>query len=103
MQHKFQYHRSSVKPLPQVHILVATRQSVAIASGNFIAAEKPTTGSARIVTEGGHHYLELDDAFSTSNQEPDLHVLLDTSGIHSPINTSGTGANLINSATSLSF
>jgi len=40
--------------------------------------EAPTTGAARIVREGGHRYLEIDTAFSTSNQGPDLHVLLDT-------------------------
>jgi hypothetical protein len=45
--------------------------------GQFVGAEKPTTGAARIVEEGGHRYLELDAAFSTSDQGPDLHVLLD--------------------------
>jgi hypothetical protein len=63
--------------LNQSEILVAKQQSVALMSGQFVAAEKPTTGMARIVTEGGHRYLELDAAFSTSNQGPDLHVLLD--------------------------
>lgn len=58
---------------------VAQSQPVAILSGTFVAGEKPTTGSARIVTEDGHRYLEIDNAFSTSNQGPDLHVLLDTS------------------------
>lgn len=48
-------------------------------SGAFMAGEKPTTGMATIVNEGGHYFLELDDAFSTSDQGPDLHVLLDTS------------------------
>lgn len=57
---------------------VAQSQPVAIASGTFVAGEAPTTGSARIVTENGHRYLEIDGAFSTSNQGPDLHVLLDT-------------------------
>lgn len=57
---------------------VAESQPVALASGTFVAGEKPTTGSARIVTENGHRYLELDAAFSTSDQGPDLHVLLDT-------------------------
>ncbi len=57
---------------------VAQSQPVALASGTFVAGEKPTTGSARIVTEDGHRYLEIDAAFSTSNQGPDLHVLLDT-------------------------
>lgn len=56
--------------------LVAQSSSVVI-SGNFMAAEKPTTGMAKIVSEGGHYYLELDEAFSTSHQGPDLHVLLD--------------------------
>jgi hypothetical protein len=52
--------------------------STAIASGAFVAGEVPTTGTARIVTEGGHRYLELDAAFSTGNMGPDLHVLLDS-------------------------
>lgn len=59
------------------HTVVA--QTVAVMSGTFIAAEKPTTGVARIVTRSGHRYLELSPAFGTSDQGPDLHVLLDTS------------------------
>jgi hypothetical protein len=58
-------------------IILAQTQSVMM-SGKFVAGEKPTTGTARIITEGGHRYLELDSAFSTSNQGPDLHVLLDS-------------------------
>lgn len=58
--------------------MVAQNQVLALMSGNFMAAEKPTTGKARIVTENGHRFLELDNAFSTSNLGPDLHVLLDT-------------------------
>jgi len=57
---------------------VVQSQPVAIVSGTFVAGEKPTTGKARIVRENGHRYLEIDAAFSTSNQGPDLHVLLDT-------------------------
>jgi hypothetical protein len=56
----------------------AQAQSVAIEMGTFVAGEAPTTGTARIVTEGGHHYVEIDAAFSTSSMGPDLHVLLDT-------------------------
>ncbi|MFM7427371.1 MAG: DM13 domain-containing protein [Elainella sp.] len=52
-------------------------QSTTIAMGSFTAAEKPTSGSARIIQAGGQRYVELDSAFSTSNQGPDLHVLLD--------------------------
>jgi hypothetical protein len=58
---------------------VAQAQS-ARSSGTFVAAEKPTTGMARIVEENGHRFLELNSAFSTSDQGPDLHVLLDTTG-----------------------
>lgn len=49
----------------------------ALFMGTFVAGEAPTTGTAKIVTEGGHRYLELDAAFSTSSQGPDLHVLLE--------------------------
>jgi hypothetical protein len=58
--------------------VIAQGQTTAIATGTFVAAEAPTTGTARIVTENGHRYLEIDSAFSTTNQAPDLHVLLDT-------------------------
>ncbi|HEY9624868.1 MAG TPA: DM13 domain-containing protein [Crinalium sp.] len=57
---------------------MAQTSPVALFTGTFMAGEAPTTGTARIVTEGGHRYLELDSAFSTSNQGPDLHVLLDS-------------------------
>ena len=60
------------------HAVVAQNQTTALKSGTFVAAEKPTTGTARIMTENGHRYLELDSAFSASNLGPDLHVLLDT-------------------------
>lgn len=60
-------------------IQVANQAKAALKSGNFVAAEKPTTGIARIVSENGHRYLELTGTFSTSDQGPDLHVLLDTS------------------------
>ncbi|MFM7527902.1 MAG: DM13 domain-containing protein [Nodosilinea sp.] len=42
-----------------------------------MAAEQPTVGTARIVQEAGRYYVELDSAFQTSSQGPDLHVLLD--------------------------
>jgi hypothetical protein len=60
--------------------VVAQAHTTRAMSGKFIAAEKPTTGTARIVEENGHRFLELDSAFSTSDQGPDLHVLLDTTG-----------------------
>lgn len=47
------------------------------ATGTFVAAEKPTTGTAQIVVENGKRYLVFDSAFKTSDQGPDLHVVLD--------------------------
>ncbi|WP_017317139.1 DM13 domain-containing protein [Mastigocladopsis repens] len=60
-------------------VLIAQKQQVVAASGTFVKAEQPTSGTARIVTENGQRYLVLNSAFQTSNQGPDLHVLLDTS------------------------
>lgn len=70
-------HSTAVRPSVARGVTIAQNQSVAIATGTFVAGEVPTTGTAQIVTEGGHRYLELDSAFSTSNMGPDLHVLLD--------------------------
>lgn len=56
-------------------ILVAQN---AVMSGEFVAAEAPTTGTAKIVEENGQQYLEIDSAFSTNDQAPDLQILLDT-------------------------
>jgi hypothetical protein len=86
-------HSTNSSQLNNSQTLIAQSSSVAM-SGNFTAAEKPTTGMARIVSEGEHYYLELDDAFSTSDQGPDLHVLLDPaenppqtySDMNSPVN-----------------
>lgn len=61
----------------EANAVVAQTSAVAIMSGTFLAAEKPTTGVARIVRQDGHRYLELNSAFSTSDQGPDLHVLLE--------------------------
>ena len=47
-------------------------------NGTFVAAEAPTTGKAKIVEENGVRYLVIDSAFSTTDQAPDLQVILDT-------------------------
>lgn len=44
-------------------------------SGQFVAAEHPTEGTARIVTENGKRYLVFDQTFK-SDEGPDLFVLL---------------------------
>ena len=59
-------------------IVAQAQPAAAMAMGAFVAGEQPTAGTARIVTENGHHFLEFDSAFTTSSQGPDLHVLLDT-------------------------
>ena len=48
----------------------------AIASGNFMAGEKPTEGKVSIISENGKRYVVLDRAFKTSDQGPDLEVIL---------------------------
>jgi hypothetical protein len=50
-------------------------------SGTFVAAEAPTTGTARVVEMNGERYLVLDAAFSTTDQAPDLHVILEISNV----------------------
>lgn len=64
---------------PTVQAQIAQAQPAI--TGAFMAAEAPTTGTARIVTEAGHRYLEIDSAFSTTDQAPDLHVLLDPANV----------------------
>lgn len=66
-----------VIPTNASELLVAQSQ-VALATGTFVAAEQPTAGTAQIVVgEDGTRYLEFSPQFSTSEQGPDLHVLLD--------------------------
>lgn len=57
---------------------VAQTPARAAFSGTFVAAEHPTSGTARIVSENGQRFLVLDGAFKT-DQGPDLHVILDPS------------------------
>jgi hypothetical protein len=57
---------------------VIIAQATALMSGSFVAAEAPTTGMAQIVEENGHKYLQINSAFTTNDQAPDLQVVLDT-------------------------
>jgi hypothetical protein len=54
----------------------STAASTAIKSGVFVAAEAPTEGTVRLVTENTERYLELDQNFKTSDKGPDLVVIL---------------------------
>ncbi|MEO0801465.1 MAG: DM13 domain-containing protein [Cyanobacteria bacterium J06642_2] len=44
-------------------------------SGDWVGVDHPTSGAAKIVTENGKTYLELNEAFKT-DRGPDLFVLL---------------------------
>ena len=57
---------------------MAPIQTRIAATGTFVAAEKPTTGTAQIVVERGQRYLVLSADFKTSEQGPDLQVVLDS-------------------------
>jgi hypothetical protein len=61
--------------------LVAQSQPTTAFSGTFVAAEAPTTGKAQIIETDGQRYLVLDSAFSTTDQAPDLQVILETSDV----------------------
>lgn len=87
---------STSATLAGANTLMAQNQTVALMSGTFLAAEKPATGTARIVTQNGHRYLELDSAFSTSDQGPDLHVLLEASAKPPQSYTSQNSGSYIN-------
>lgn len=78
------------------HAVMAQNQTTALKSGTFVAAEKPTTGTARIVTENGHRYLELDSAFTASKLGPDLHVLLDAAAKPPKSYSSTTAGSYVN-------
>ncbi len=45
-------------------------------SGQFVRAEQATRGGASIITKNGRSFLQLDSSFKTSNQGPDLVVVL---------------------------
>ncbi|MEA5592796.1 DM13 domain-containing protein [Rivularia sp. UHCC 0363] len=54
---------------------MAAKPKSIIASGNFVKAEKATTGKAKIVNINGKRYLEFDKTFS-SGEGPDVKVIL---------------------------
>ena len=57
---------------------IASIVSQQIMEGTFQTAEAPTSGKAKIVVEDGISYLVISSSFSTTDQAPDLQVLLDT-------------------------
>ncbi len=53
-----------------------TKASTKSRSGSFISAEHTTNGKASIVQENGTYFIELDAGFKTSENGPDLFVIL---------------------------
>jgi hypothetical protein len=47
--------------------------------GKFVKGEAPTSGTVQVVTKDQHRFLEIDSAFQTTDQAPDLHVILEPS------------------------
>jgi hypothetical protein len=45
-------------------------------SGSFVSVEHTTNGKASIVQENGTYFIEFDEAFKTSENGPDLFVIL---------------------------
>lgn len=60
------------------NVIVAQKPAAASTKASaFVAGEAPASGTVRIVTKNGGRFLEFDQAFKTSDQGPDLHVVLD--------------------------
>ncbi|MEM9924296.1 MAG: DM13 domain-containing protein [Cyanobacteria bacterium P01_D01_bin.50] len=56
-------------------VTIAAKSKSLIASGNFVKAEKATSGKAKIVSINGKRYLEFNKAFKTGNG-PDVKIIL---------------------------
>lgn len=67
---------ASVTQTPAKPAIAINTNTQNIKSGTFVAGEHDTSGSARIISENGKNYLELDADFKTSNLGPDLYVIL---------------------------
>ncbi|MBD2105189.1 DM13 domain-containing protein [Leptolyngbya sp. FACHB-261] len=71
----------AANPSPSAEVTASTDPDTfapepAAKSGTFVAGEAPTEGIAQIVAKDGERYLELNQAFKTSDQGPDLFVIL---------------------------
>lgn len=53
-----------------------TKANTKLRSGSFISGEHTTNGKASIIQENGTYFIELDQTFKTSENGPDLFVIL---------------------------
>lgn len=65
----------SSQPESIAQAMTSTKPEI-ISSGSFASGEHPTQGTARIISQNGKSFLELDQDFKTSNLGPDLVVIL---------------------------
>lgn len=56
--------------------MMESKKPVVVSSGSFVAGEQPTQGKARVITQNGKFFLDLDQSFKASSQGPDLVVIL---------------------------
>lgn len=56
---------------------VIAQAKTTLKTGTFKKVEAPTTGKVTIVSEGSSRFVEFDGSFSTTDQAPDLHVVLE--------------------------
>ncbi|CAN1211406.1 DM13 domain-containing protein [Tumidithrix helvetica PCC 7403] len=66
----------AVQQEPSVAASPKSQPSNILSTGSFVKAEQPTQGGVRIITENGKNYLEVAENFKTSDQGPDLQVIL---------------------------
>jgi hypothetical protein len=63
-------------PVASTPVETNTKAGVKSRSGSFISAEHTTNGKAKVVQENGTYFIELDEGFMTSENGPDLFVIL---------------------------
>ncbi|MDZ8187523.1 MAG: DM13 domain-containing protein [Nostoc sp. ChiSLP02] len=68
--------KQSNESAAQTPPLAQSQNSTASKSGTFVSGEHTTQGTIRITNKDGKSFLELDQAFKTSEMGPDLVVIL---------------------------
>jgi hypothetical protein len=63
-------------PVASVLVETNTKANTKSRSGSFVSAEHTTNGKASIVQENGTYFIELNEGFKTSENGPDLFVVL---------------------------
>lgn len=67
---------ASSTPIASASKETNTKANTKLRSGSFISGEHTTNGKASIIQENGNYFIELDQTFKTSENGPDLFVVL---------------------------